>query len=210
MKKYPLLLTFAAALFCAAPGAGAEEGKSGITREQAEGIAVLVTRPVTEAIVPAVNKAMAETAAASWALWDLIDGLSGQQKAGKKPEPDTVLVETYIRLAMRCSPGDLCLRQGAACKEYPGDAEFLKAARMAGKNIKDYAAGQKDQSLVKPLHRGRITGFMDTARKRAVFSQPLTKDTTARPTPPTPEEDKYLKLALEKKTGPKYAFPPWP
>lgn len=209
MKKIPLLLTFAAALLSAFPAA-AGEGKAGITREQAEGIAVLVTRPVTEVIIPAVNNAMAETAAASWALWDLVNGLSDQQKAGKKPEPDLALVGTYIRLTMRCASGDLCSRPGAACKEYPGDAEFLKAARMAGKNIKEYAAGQKNQSMLKPLHRGRITGFMDTARKRMIFSQPLTKDTTARPTPPTPEEDKYLQLALEKKKGPKYAFPPWP
>lgn len=209
MKKYFLPVSFAAALIGVST-ACAEENKGGITREQAEGIAVMVTRPVTEVIVPAVNNAMAEAAAASWALWDLINGLSEQQKAGKKPEPDLALVGTYIRLTMRCAPADLCLRQGAACKEYPGDADFLKAARMAEKNIKEYAAGQKNQSLLKPLHRGRITGFMDTARKRVIFSLPLTKSTIARPTPPSPEEDKYLKLALEKKKGPKYAFPPWP
>lgn len=209
MKKFPRLLIFAAALLGAFPAA-AEEGKAGITREQAQGIAVLVTRPVTEVIVPAVNSAMAEAAAASWSLWDLVNGLSDRQKAGKKPEPDLGLVETYLRLTMRCAPGDLCSRPGAACKEYPGDADFLKAARMAAKNIKEYAAGQKNQSLLKALHRGRITGFMDTARKRMIFPLPLTKDTTARPSPPTPEENKYLRLALEKKKGSKYAFPPWP
>lgn len=207
MKNHLLFSALAAAALFSLP-ASAEEGK--ITREQAEGIAGLVTRPVIEVVLPAVNNAMAETAAASWALWDLIRGLEEQRKAGKPPEPDPALVETYIRLAMRCAPGDLCLRQGAPCKEYPGDAEFLKAARLAGKNIKGYAAVQKDQYLLKPLHRGRISGFMDTARKRAIFSLPLTKETTARPTPPTPEEDKYLQLALEKKKGPKYAFPPWP
>lgn len=207
MKNHLILSALAAAAIFSQP-AGAEEGK--ITKEQAEGIARLVTRPVIEVVVPAVNNAMAEAAAASWALWDLISGLEEQRKAGKPPEPDPELVETYIRLAMRCAPGDLCSRPGAACKEYPGDADFLKAARLAGKNIKGYAAVQKDRSLLKPLHRGRITGFMDTARKRAVFSLPLTKNTIARPTPPTPEENKYLQLALEKKKGPKYAFPPWP
>ncbi len=210
MKKYLISLFFAAAVFCAPAAARAEEAKTGISREQAGRIAELVTRPAREAVVPAINNVMTTVSAASWALWDLLNDLRNQQKAGKKPEPDLRLTETHIRLTMRASYGDLCLRPGAHCKAYPGDADFAKMAQAAGQEMKKYAAGLKGQSPLQLRHRNRLQSFMDTARKKAIFTLPMTRETAVKLPPETQEETKYLQMALEKKKGPKYAFPPWP
>lgn len=205
-----LAVLFAGTLFNSGAGR-AEEKKSGITREQALGIADLVTRPVREVIVPAVDNSMTTACASAWALWDLANGLLDQQKAGKKPVADLRLVETYIRLAMRNTSGDLCLSAGSRCKAYPGDADFAKMARAALKDINKYAAALKpDQSPLKRQQRDRLQGFMNTARSRALFSLPLTRETTVRPALPNREEAGYLRLAAEKKKGASYTFPPWP
>ena len=211
MKHYFILLVLASASLCVAATGRAEEQKPGLTREQALGIADLVTRPVREVIVPAVDNSMTTACASSWALWDLANGLLDQQKAGKKPAAEPRLVETYIRLAMRNTSGDLCLSAGSPCKAYPGDADFAKMAQAALKEINKYAAGLKpDQSPLKRQHRDRIQGFMNTARSRGLFSLPMTRETTVRPTPPNPEEAGYIRMAAEKKKGASYTFPPWP
>jgi len=208
MKNNLILLALASAALCAA--VRAEEPKPGITKEQALGIADMVMRPVHEVIVPAVDNAMTTAAAASWTLWDLTSGLDRQQKAGKKPEADLRLVETYIRLLMRNNSGDLCLLRGSRCKAYPGDADFAKMAQTAEKDINKYAAGLKTQSPLKKQHRDRIQAFMSTARSRALFSLPLTRETTVRTPPASAEEAGYIKMASEKKKGTSYTFPPWP
>ena len=209
--KYTLILLLASATLCISDAGRAEEKKSGITREQALGIADLVTRPVREVVVPAVDNSMTVACASSWALWDLAKGMAEQQKAGKKPVADPRFVETYIRLVMRNNFGDLCLSAGSRCKAYPGDADFAKMAQAALKDINKYAAGLKpDQSPLKRQHRDRIQGFMNTARSRGLFSLPMKRETTVRPTPPNPEEAGYIRMAAEKKKGASYTFPPWP
>jgi len=211
MKHDFILLVLASAALCVAATGRAEEQKTGLTRGQALGIADLVTRPVREVVVPTVDNSMTVACASSWALWDLAKGMAEQQKAGKKPVADPRFVETYIRLAMRNNLGDLCLSAGSRCKAYPRDADFAKMAQAALKDINKYAAGLKpSQSPLKQQQRTRLQGFMNTARSRALFSLPMTRETTVRPAPPNPEEAGYLRLAAEKKKGAGYTFPPWP
>lgn len=210
MKNIILPLFFAASIFCPTAPAGAQENQQGLTREQAERIADLVSRPAREVIKPAVDNAVNTVAAASWALWDIMNGMDRQQKAGEKPDPDQGLVEIRIRLTMRCASGQLCLRQGSSCKAYPRDSDFAKAAFMARTDIKTYAAKHKGKSLYSKQHTDRIAGFMETARKKMIFSLPMTRETTVQPSPATPGETKYIQLAEKKKKGPNFTFPPWP
>ena len=203
-----------AALLSGGASAAPEMTRDNMTNEQAEGIADLVSRPAREIIRPAVLKAVFDAMqwsnAASWALWDLANGLAVQQKAGKKPEPDAGLVETNIRLRMRCNTGDLCLKRGAPCKVYPRGADFDGAAQAAFKELKSYAAGLKGRSPLAREQRMRMEGLLETARKRVLFPLPQSGDMDTRPSPATPGEEDYLRFALENKKGDKFTPPPWP
>ena len=209
-------LIFLALLSTVLTAARAEDGKDKITKEQAEGIAELLTLPVRQAVKPAADKAgkdlyeaLQYSNGASWALWDLAGGLAARQKAGTEPEPDPALVETYIRLRMRCNTADLC-RANSNCRAYPGDGDFAKAARLAGKDIKNYAAGLAGSSPLKQLHRTRIDGFLETARKRMIFSLQVSNEKDVVPAPATPAEEAYRRKALEKRQGNRFTQPPWP
>lgn len=201
MKIFLIALTLAGA-----PAAGAPEQQK-LTKEQAEGIARLVSSPVTEVIRPAAIKAVEDATkwsnAAAWALWDLAQSLA-QPQAGQAN-----LTETYLRLSMRCNTGDLCPKRGAVCKAYPGDAEFAAAARHAGEELAAFAAGLKGRKTLKRADRDRLAAILNTARKRAIFPLRVTTPQAAEPTPPTQQEETYLRLALEKKKGTAYAQPPW-
>ena len=205
---------FAAVLLCAPALCRAEVTKDNMTKEQAEGIARMVSMPAAEIIRPAVIKAVSDALqvanAADWALWDLLNGMAALQKAGKTPEPDAALLETYIRLRMRCNTGELCRKGGGSCKEYPGGVEFAKAVQYALKDVKAYAAGLKGKSPLSKRHRLLIGNSIDSARRRAAFSLRITGDNDRQPTPPTPGEAHYLKLALDKKQGSRFTQPPWP
>jgi hypothetical protein len=212
-KFIPLLI--AAAMLCAA-AAGAEDQKNNITQEQANGIAEMITRPVREVVKPAADKAgkdlydaLISQYASSWALWDLLNGLSDQQKAARKPEPDPDLVETYLRLRMRCNTADLC-PGNSACKAYPGDKDFARMTQAAASEIKIYAAGFRGKSPLMPRHRARIENILETARKRTIFSLKMTRRTNVDPASATPAEEKYRQLALEKREGSEFKQPPWP
>lgn len=211
MKKQ-LILTAFIAIVCFAPAAvRAEENKSGMTREQAEGFAKDVSLVSRQAVVPAVHKAVNNSAAAYWALWDLVNDLSDRQKAGGKPEPDQELVETNMRLRMRGDHGKLCSKFSGVCKEYPGDREFSKATLYACKDVKAYAAGFKTaQNFAEKRHRGKIERLLENARDRAMFSLRPTRETSIQAPPPTAGEEKYIQLSLQKKQGEKFTFPPWP
>lgn len=212
-----LTFLFTAALLCAAAPARAEDKKGGLTQQQAEDIARLVTRPAIEVVKPAADRAGAalyealiNTNAASWALWNLANGLAAQQNAGKQPEPDLKLTETYIRLRMRCNTADLCMRAGGACKAYPGDADFAKAAGYAHKDITAYMNVIKKQSPLSRQHRRRLENALDTARKRATFQLRVTRAADVDTTPVTPAEDEYRQIALAKRLGNTFTQPPWP
>ena len=172
--------------------------------------------PVTDFIRPAALKAGADAYdavrsnnAAAWALWDLLNGLAAQQKEGRSPEPDLSLVGTYIRLRMRCSTAELC-RRGGACKEYPGDAEFTKAAQAARKELKAFAAGLKGVSPLTRQRRARAESILETARRRAIFPLLYGRATSPEPSPAGPGEERYRGLALAKKQGSAFTQPPWP
>lgn len=204
------LSAFIAIVCFAAAAVRAEENKGGMTREQAEGFARDISRVSRQAVVPAVHGAVNNSAAAYWALWDLLNDLSARQKAGGKPEPDADLVETNLRLRMRGDYGKLCSFSGT-CKEYPGDKEFSKAAQYACKDIKAYAAGFKgSRNFAEKRHRAKIERLLENARDRAMFSLRPTRETGVQAPPPAAGEEKYLQLSLRKKQGEKYMFPPWP
>ncbi len=215
MKKYSIAAALACALLFSGPAA-AEDQRKNISQEQANGIAEMLTRPVREVVKPAADKAgkdlyeaLQYSNGASWALWDLVNGLAAQQKAGGVPKPDLNLIETYIRLRMRCNTADLCLRN-STCKAYPGDGEFAKAAQLALRDIKTYTAGLKGKSPLTRQHRMRLDNFLETARKRVLFSLKTTRELNVDPTPATPAEEAYRQAALNKRQGPKFTQPPWP
>lgn len=200
MKIFLIALTLASA-----PAAGAPEQQK-LTQQQAEDIARLVSSPVTEVIRPAAIKAVADATkwsnAAAWALWDLAQSLA-------QPGAGSAQAGTYLRLSMRCNTGDLCPKRGAVCKAYPGDAEFAAAERNAGEGLAAFAAGLKGRKALKRADRDRLAAILDTARKRAIFPLRAATPQAAEPTPPTPQEDHYLQLALKKKKGAAYTQPPW-
>ncbi len=210
-NKIVLAAGLAAALFAPA-AAGAQEDKGKLTREQAEGFAKEIAGfTVKKVALPAVNTAVNTVAAGYWALWDLVNDLSAQRKNGGKADPDPGLVDTAIRLRMRSDSGSLCSKFGGSCKDYPGDAEFAKAVKLASGDIKAYAAGFKTaQNFAKKRHRDRIDKFLESARARVVFSLPMTRNPGVQVPPPSPGEAKYIQLSLEKKQGDKFSFPPWP
>ncbi|MCX5792616.1 MAG: hypothetical protein NTY45_10470 [Elusimicrobia bacterium] len=207
-----ILTTFSAAMLFAPAAVRAQDDKGKMSREQAEHFAKTITEFSVNGVVrPSLNKVMDNASACAWALWDLTNDLSARLKAGKEPEPDAEFVETNIRLRMRNDYGKLCSKFAGNCKEYPGDAEFAKATQYASKDIRAYVAGFKTaQNFAKKPHRGKIENFLESARERAMFSLMMTHNTSIQATPPTPEEARYLQLALEKKQGDKFSFPPWP
>ncbi len=211
MRNQFILTASIAIVFFTPAAVLAEENKSGMTREQAEGFAKDISLVSRQAVLPAVHGAVNNSAAAYWALWDLVNDLSARQKAGGKPEPDANLVETNMRLRMRGDYGKLCSKFSGNCKEYPGDREFSKATQYACKDIKAYAAGFKAaQNFAKKLHRAKIERLLESARDRAMFSLMPTRETSLQTPPPTAGEDKYIQLSLQKKQGEKFTFPPWP
>ena len=207
-------LFFSTALLFAPALGRAEVTRDNMTQEQAEGIARMVSMPAVEIIRPAVMQVVSNTLhisnAVNWALWDLLNGMTTMQKAGKAPAPDAALVETYIRLRMRCNTGELCRKGGGSCKEYPADREFAMAIQYGLPEVKAYAAGLKGKSPLLKQHRLHIGNSLDTARKRAIFQLRTTGDADRQPTPPAPGEAKYLQLALAKKQGAQFTQPPWP
>ncbi len=211
MRNYVILTAFTA-LVCFVPAAvRAEENKSGMTREQAEGFAKDISLVSRQAVLPAVNGAVNNSAAAYWALWDLVNDLSAHQRAGGKPAPAPDLVETNMRLRMRGDYGKLCSRFSGNCKEYPGDREFSKATQYACKDIKAYAAGFKTpQNFAEKRHRAKIERLLENARDRSMFSLRPTRETSLQAPPPTAGEEQYIQLSLQKKQGEKFTFPPWP
>ncbi|OIO03267.1 MAG: hypothetical protein AUJ51_04705 [Elusimicrobia bacterium CG1_02_56_21] len=197
MRNNIISLIFFAAVFCAPVAAGTDREKE---RQAAEMILdQAVTRPVKEVILPAVNNAVAAARASVLSLKDLLRGLAEQQKSGGKPDPDILLVETFIRLTMRCNTGDLCLKFSSSCKAYPEDKDFKKAAEAAYKEIKAYADRLKGRSPEIPPHNARIRKYMEKARKRMVFSLPLARKEGAAPGPETQTEAEYLQEAGKKK-----------
>ncbi len=211
MRKQVILTALVAIVFFTPAALRAEENKSGMNREQAEGFAKDLSLVARQAVLPAVDAAVNNSAAAYWALWDLLNDLSARQKAVGKPGPDQGLVETNMRLRMRGDYGKLCSKFSGNCKEYPGDKEFGKATQYACKDIKVYAAGFKTaQNFAAKLHRAKIERLLESARDRAMFSLIPTRKTSIQAPPPAAGEEKYIQLSLQKKQGDKFTFPPWP
>lgn len=215
-KKYPALR--GAAPLCLAAllplSAAAGEKNSGVTQQQANDIAELLTAPVRQVVKPAADKAgkdlyeaLQYANGAEWALWDLACGLKAA--AGARPEPDCALAETYVRLRMRSNTGDLCRLFGGGCKAYPSDAALSAAGASACGEIRRFAAklpAGADPALRR--HRARLDGFLETARKKAAFGQPAA-GAEPEPPPPTAAEQKYRALAVEKRRGGRFMTPPW-
>lgn len=211
MKTLTLLLLLPLAAF-------AEDAKPAITPQQAAEIAKQVTLPAIQVLKPAADKAGKDlyealqfSNGASWALWDLIRDLSVKRKGGAMPEPDAALAGTYVRLRMRCNTGDLCPRHGADCRSYPPEENLEAAARNACAEIKKFMAklpANEDPAL--RHNRARIENFLETARLRAAFAMPKSKDKDPRPPAATPAELKYRDLALKKRDGNHFSQPPWP
>ena len=211
-------------LFCclavaaAAPALAGDSGEKKIGQAQARGIAEQLMLPVRSGVMPAVNKAGQDlyeaqqySNGASWALWDLVKDISEKRKHGAKAEPDAGLIETYMRLRMRCNTADLCMKPGPSCKEYPGDADFSRAAKTAGADIRAYLSRMDfGEDPLKRQHRMRIESCLETARKRALFSLPRSASRNPRPSAPAPAEIKYRELALKKKQGNRFLEPSWP
>lgn len=200
------------ALLLAVPGSAGE-----ITQKDAQKIAEAVTAPVRNSVVPAANAAgrdlydaMLSANAAAWALRDLVKGVS-RKAGGAGRAPDAALADTYMRLRMRSNTGDLCPRHGGTCRRYPADAEFSAAVKAALGEIKTYLSRlDPGEDAADARHRRRVENFLETARRRALFSLPATgKKEPALPAL-TPGEEKYRGMALAKKSGGKFAEPVWP
>jgi len=208
-------------LFCCLAAAQVSAGDAGdkkISQAQVQGVAGQLLQPVRSGVMPAVSKAGQDlyeaqqySNGAAWALWDLVKDISEKRKHGAKAEPDAGLIETYIRLRMRCNTADLCMKPGPSCKEYPGDADLSRAAHKAGADIKTYLSRMDfGEDPLKRQHRMRIESCLETARKRALFSLRKSASRDPRPPAPAPVEIKYRELALKKKQGDRFVEPSWP
>jgi hypothetical protein len=174
----------------------------------------------------AVDLAQQANVGSAWVLWDMLQDLRHKKRAGQaKSEPDAVLVDTYIRLRMRCNTGDLAFRgMGSitSSKFYPQDEDFSRAAKEALEDIRRRAVswGARQDPLELKL-RAAVQSVLETARHKMVFRLRKHATDTGKaddPTPPTPNEQAYIQKVLDMKQSSRYAsqkylgytLPPWP